>query len=405
MRPYERMISYCKIHTTSDEAGAATPSSPREFALADLLAEELRALGVSDVVRTETCNVYGKIPATPGYENCPKIGWVAHLDTAPDFSGENVRPLIWEHYNGEDIVLPECGRVIRVRDFPHLKEKKGKTLITASGDTLLGADDKAGIAEIVCLCERLLKEDIPHGPVRIAFTPDEEIGMGTATFDYGTMDADYAYTMDGGTVGEVVWECFNAASAAVTVAGNNVHPGSAKGIMVNACLVAMEFNRMLPADEIPSETEGYEGFYHLTGLKGSVEKAELYYILRDHDAAKLAEREERVRAAAAEINRRYGEGTVQVRIREGYRNMADAIRLRFEVVEKALTATRKAGLDPIQDPIRGGTDGATMTAAGLPCPNLGTGSYAFHGPYEHSVAEEMDLAVDIMIGILTEFVK
>ena len=405
MRPYERMITYCKIHTTSDESSETSPSSSREFALADLLAEELRALGVSDVRRTDTCNVYGKIPATPGYESAPKIGWVAHLDTAPDFCGENVRPLIWENYDGEDIRLPECGRVIRVADFPYLREKKGKTLITASGDTLLGADDKAGIAEIVCMCERLLQGDIPHGPVRIAFTPDEEIGMGTATFDYGLMDADYAYTMDGGTVGEVVWECFNAASASVTVSGNNVHPGSAKGIMVNACLVAMEFNALLPANEVPSETEGYEGFYHLTGMKGAVEQADLHYILRDHDAAKLAEREERVRAAAEEINRRYGDGTVRVSIREGYRNMADAIKLSFEVVEKALAATRKAGLEPIQDPVRGGTDGATMTAAGLPCPNLGTGSYAFHGPYEHSVAEEMDLAVEIMLGILDEFIR
>ena len=404
MRPYERMIDYCRIHTTSDESSESTPSAFREFTLADLLADELRALGVSDVRRTDTCNVYGKIPATPGYESAPKIGFVAHLDTAPDFCGENVRPLIWENYDGNDIPLPECGRVIRVSDFPYLKEKKGKTLITASGDTLLGADDKAGIAEIVCMCERLLKGGIPHGPVRIAFTPDEEIGMGTATFDYEAMDADYAYTMDGAAVGEVVWECFNAASASVTVSGNNVHPGSAKGIMVNACLVAMEFNALLPANEIPSETEGYEGFYHLTGMKGAVEQADLQYILRDHDSAKLAEREERVREAAEEIDRRYGSGTVQVSFREGYRNMADAIRSRFEVVEKALTATRKAGLEPIQDPIRGGTDGATMTAAGLPCPNLGTGSYAFHGPYEHSVAEEMDLAVEIMLGILTEFI-
>ena len=403
MRPYERMIRYCEIHTTSDENSESSPSASREFALADLLAETLREIGVSDVVRTETCNVYGKIPATAGLEDRPKIGWVAHMDTAPDFSGENVRPIVWPNYDGNDIHLPECGRVIRVKDFPYLAEKKGRTIITASGDTLLGADDKAGIAEIVCMCERLLKGDIPHGPVRIAFTPDEEVGRGTETFDYERMDADYAYTMDGAEVGEVVWECFNAASAKIVIKGNNVHPGSAKNIMVNACLVAEEFNRLLPEDEIPSKTEGYEGFYHLTGMHGSVEKAELFYILRDHDAGKLSEREEKVLAAAGEINRRYGEGTVEVVIREGYRNMADAIRKNFDVVEKALSATRKAGLRPVQDPIRGGTDGATMTANGLPCPNLGTGSYAFHGPYEHSVAEDMDKAVEIMLGILSEF--
>ena len=403
MRPYERMIQYCRINTTSDEESGTAPSSDREFALADLLAETLREIGVSDVVRTETCNVYGKIPATPGLENAPKIGWVAHMDTAPDFRGEGVRPIVWENYDGNDVRLPECGRVIRVADFPHLAEKKGKTLITASGDTLLGADDKAGAAEIICMCERLLKGDIPHGPVRIAFTPDEEIGRGTETFDYGRMDADYAYTMDGGQVGEVVWECFNAASAGIEIRGNNVHPGSAKNIMINACLVAEEFDRLLPASEIPSMTEGYEGFYHLTGMRGSVEKAEMFYILRDHDAEKLAERENRVREAAETLNRKYGEGTVTVSIREGYRNMAEIIKQHYEVVEKALAATEKAGIKPVQDPIRGGTDGATMTANGLPCPNLGTGAYAFHGPYEHAVAEEMDAAVEIMLGILKEF--
>lgn len=399
------MIRYCKIHTTSDEESMTSPSSERELVLAEMLYEELKAIGVKDVTLTDSGNVYAKLEATEGYGKYPKIGFIAHMDTAPDFSGENVDPQVIVNYDGKDIPLPKSDRIIRVSDFPHLKEKAGKTIITAGGDTLLGADDKAGIAEIMTLCDKLLKENIPHGTICVAFTPDEEIGRGTESFDLAKFGADYAYTLDGGEVGEVVWECFNAASAAVIVHGNNVHPGSAKGIMVNACLVAAEYNALLPAKEIPSETEHYEGFYHLTNITGSVEEAKMFYILRDHSREKLHDREYEMNRAASVINDKYGLKTVEVHLREGYHNMAEKIKEHYEVVEKALRATERVGLKPSQEPVRGGTDGATLTEMGLPCPNLGTGSYAFHGPYEHSVAEDMDLAVDILVEIIHEFCK
>lgn len=401
-RAYEKLIRYAKVHTKSDENSTATPSTAIQFDLAKLLEKELREMGASDVVLTDTCDVYAKIPATKGMEKKAKVGFIAHVDTSPDFSGKNVKPILHENYDGKDIVLPLCNRVISVSDFPALKEKVGKTILTASGDTLLGSDDKAGIAEIMVLCERLLNEDIPHGTVCVAFTPDEEVGRGTESFDIEQFGADFAYTLDGGAVGEVVSENFNAASASVTVHGVNVHPGSAKDIMVNACLVAMELNALLPAGAIPAKTTGYEGFFHLNGMEGNVEQAKLHYILRDHDLKKLREKEKVFRSAVAAINGRYGAGTVEAKIKEGYRNMREELDKHPEVVEAAMRATEKLGITPITTPIRGGTDGANLTNAGLPCPNLGTGSAGFHGPMEHSVVEDMDLCVEVLLGILKE---
>ena len=395
-------MEYCRVNTMSDETVETSPTTKVQFDLANLLLKELEELGVSNLQLDETCVLYGEIPATPGQENAPAIGFIAHLDTVPDFPGEEVKPLVHENYDGEDIKLPLCDRVISVSDFPHLKEMKGKTVITASGDTVLGSDDKAGVAEIVCLCERLLNGDIPHGKVCIAFTPDEEVGLGTSNFDIPRFGADFAYTLDGGRAGEVVYENFNAASAVFTVEGVNVHPGSAKNIMINASLVAMEINSMLPACETPANTEGYEGFYHLISMEGSVDKATLTYIVRDHDGSKLDHRVDTLRHIEKIMQEKYGD-KVNLKIRMGYRNMAEKVKTRMEIVEAALRATEKAGLIPSTDPIRGGTDGANLTAEGLPCPNLGTGSYGFHGPYEHSVAEDMELCVDMMEGILKEF--
>lgn len=401
-KPYERLMEYCRVNTMSDETVETSPTTKVQFDLANLLLKELEEMGVSNLQLDETCVLYGEIPATLGQENAPAIGFIAHLDTVPDFPGEEVKPLVHENYDGEDIKLPLCDRVISVSDFPHLKDMKGKTIITASGDTVLGSDDKAGVAEIVCLCERLLNSDIPHGKVCIAFTPDEEVGLGTSNFDIPRFGADFAYTLDGGRAGEVVYENFNAASAVFTVEGVNVHPGSAKNIMINASLVAMEINSMLPACETPANTEGYEGFYHLISMEGSVDKATLAYIVRDHDGSKLDHRVDTLRHIEKIMQEKYGE-KVNLKIRMGYRNMAEKVKTRMEIVEAALRATEKAGLVPSTDPIRGGTDGANLTADGLPCPNLGTGSYGFHGPYEHSVAEDMELCVDMMEGILKEF--
>lgn len=403
-RAYEKLIRYARVNTMSDDTVPTSPTTQCQFDLAKLLEQELIAIGVQDVYLSDACVVYGKLPATKGLEHLPAIGFLAHVDTVPEFSGENVEPLVIEHYDGGDIPLPKGGRTIRVEDFPHLPSMKGKTLITASGDTLLGADDKAGVAEIICLCERLIASGEPHGPVCVAFTPDEEVGLGVSRFDTERFGAEFAYTLDGSAVGEVICETFNAASAKVTVHGKNVHPGSAKDVMLNASLVAMEFNGMLPAGDIPARTEGYEGFFHLMQMSGGIETASLGYIVRDHDLQKLNYRVETMRHAAKCLNEKYGEGTVVLEIKDGYRNMAEKIHRRMEIVDAAMKATEAAGVTPIVVPIRGGTDGAVLTEMGVPCPNLGTGCYGFHGPYEHAVAEDMDRAVEILAQILRQFI-
>lgn len=405
MRAYERFLNYVKIHTTSDENSNTTPSTRRQFDLAEILAEEMKKLGVKDVRVDENCYVYGAIPATPGYEDKPAIGLIAHLDTAPDFCGEHVNPQIYRNYNGEDVTLGDSGKVLSVKTFPHLKELKGRTLITTDGTTLLGADDKAGIAEIMTVAEELLKETMPHGKICIAFTPDEEVGSGADKLDIPAFGAQYAYTADGGCENEIVYENFNASEAVFKIRGFNIHPGEARNKMINAALVGMEINSMLPNLETPAHTELYEGFFHLCEMEGTVENATLQYIIRDHSAASFEARENTLRHIEKIMNEKYGQGTVKLEIHEQYRNMIEKVAPCMQLVDYAKDAIRELGMEPNTDPIRGGTDGAQLSFRGLPCPNLGTGGYAFHGPYEHITAEGMDTAVHVMLGILKRFAQ
>lgn len=405
MRAYERFLNYVKIHTTSDENSNTTPSTRRQFDLAEILAEEMKKLGVKDVRVDENCYVYGAIPATPGYEDKPAIGLIAHLDTAPDFCGEHVNPQIHRNYNGEDVTLGDSGKVLSVKTFPHLKELKGRTLITTDGTTLLGADDKAGIAEIMTVAEELLKGTMSHGKVCIAFTPDEEVGSGADKMDIPAFGAQYAYTADGGCENEIVYENFNASEAVFKIRGFNIHPGEAKNKMINAALVGMEINSMLPNLETPAHTELYEGFFHLCEMEGTVENATLQYIIRDHSAASFETRENTLKHIEKTMNEKYGQGTVSLEIHEQYRNMIEKVAPCMQLVDYAKDAIRELGMEPNTDPIRGGTDGAQLSFRGLPCPNLGTGGYAFHGPYEHITAEGMDTAVHVMLGILKRFAQ
>lgn len=405
MRAYERFLNYVKIHTTSDENSNTTPSTRRQFDLAEILAEEMKKLGVKDVRVDENCYVYGAIPATPGYEDKPAIGLIAHLDTAPDFCGEHVNPQIYRNYNGEDVTLGDSGKVLSVKTFPHLKELKGRTLITTDGTTLLGADDKAGIAEIMTVAEELLKGTMPHGKICIAFTPDEEVGSGADKLDIPAFGAQYAYTVDGGCENEIVYENFNASEAVFKIRGFNIHPGEARNKMINAALVGMEINSMLPNLETPAHTELYEGFFHLCEMEGTVENATLQYIIRDHSAASFEARENTLRHIEKIMNEKYGQGTVKLEIHEQYRNMIEKVAPCMQLVDYAKDAIRELGMEPNTDPIRGGTDGAQLSFRGLLCPNLGTGGYAFHGPYEHITAEGMDTAVHVMLGILKRFAQ
>lgn len=404
MRAYQRLLEYVKTWTTSDESSGVTPSTARQFDLANKLVDELRGLGLEDAHVDDKCYVYATLPASKGQEKATSLGFIAHVDTAPDFSGKNVSPRVIEGYDGRDVSLGKSGMTLRVSDFPHLKNKVGKTLIVTDGTTLLGGDDKAGIADIMTMLERIIAENIPHGKISVAFTPDEEIGEGADNFDVGLFDAQFAYTVDGESAGEIEYENFNASSAIFRVAGVNIHPGTAKDKMRNAQLVAMEINAMLPAGEIPARTEGYEGFYHLTDMSGDVSHAELKYIVRDHSFEKFEEREAKLRGIERAINEKYGEGTVVLTIREQYRNMAEKIAPCMHLIKNAEEATRECGVEPKIVPIRGGTDGARLSYMGLPCPNIGTGgSYACHGPYEHAVAEDMDVVVEILLKIVGKY--
>ena len=400
----ERFLRYVKVNTASDPTvEGRIPSAEREFDLARMLADELRELGLEGVRCDDKAYVYGYLPATAGYESAPKLGFIAHMDTAPDFCGENVQPIVHENYDGGDVELK--GRTIHVADFPHLKKLAGRTLITADGTTLLGGDDKAGVAEIMTMLERLIGEGIAHGRVAVGFTPDEEVGAGADAFDVAGFGCDFAYTVDGGEEGGIDYENFNAAGANFTVNGFNVHPGSSKDTMINASLVAMEINSMLPAGDTPRLTEGYEGFFHLCSMSGNVERAELEYIVRDHSAQMFAARLELLRHVAKVLNEKYGAGTVELEIREQYRNMLEKIQPCYHIVENACAAIEEAGLKPIIEPIRGGTDGARLSFMGLPCPNLGTGAYAGHGPYEHATTEGMEKCVEILVNIVKRYAK
>ncbi|KSV58980.1 peptidase T [Acetivibrio ethanolgignens] len=400
MRAYERLLNYVTVHTQSDPESTTVPTTSCQFDLAHKLVAEMKELGIEDARVDDKCYVYGTLPATAGCENKKKIGFIAHMDTAPDFNGEGVKPQVIENYDGGDVVLGNSGKVLTVENFPHLIGLKGRTLITTDGRTLLGSDDKSGIAEILTAVEIIQRDKLPHGTICIGFTPDEEVGAGADYFDVEAFGADYAYTLDGGEEGEIVYENFNASEANFTVHGFNVHPGSAKNTMINAQLVAMEINGLLPGCETPAQTEGYEGFFHLCEMEGNVERATLQYIVRDHDMGTFRRREDMLRHIVKVLNEKYGEGTVELSIREQYLNMKEKVEECFEVVEKAEAAIKELGIEPITLPERGGTDGARLSFMGLPCPNLGTGGYAFHGPYEHVTAEGMDKAVEVILGII-----
>ena len=402
MRAYERLLRYVTVHTTSDEESGTNPSTSRQFDLANLLVQEMRELGIEDAAVDENCYVCGTIPASEGQEEADALGFIAHLDTAPDFCGENVKPQIHADYDGGTIVLG-AGRELSPELFPHLASLKGRTLITADGTTLLGADDKAGIAEVMTLAEYLLTSGCPHGKICIAFTPDEEIGGGAELLDLQRFGAKYGYTVDGGAENEIEYENFNAAAAVFQITGRNVHPGEAKNTMINAALLASQISCMLPAAEIPAKTQGYEGFFHLTEISGTVSEAKLSFIIRDHSSGRFEARLETLRRIEKDLNETYGEGTVRLQLREQYRNMEEKIRPCMHLIDNAKAAVQEAGLEPEVVPIRGGTDGARLSFRGLPCPNLGTGGYAFHGPYEHITAEGMDAVVQILQGIVQRY--
>ncbi|MCR4950035.1 MAG: peptidase T [Solobacterium sp.] len=400
MSSEERLIRYCRIDTQSDPAHEdVTPSTAKQFDLARVLETELKELGLEDVTLDEHCYVYGRLPANTE-KNVKTVGFIAHMDTAPDFSGTNVNPRIIENFDGNDIALnPEV--TLKMEDFPWMRELKGKRLMVTDGTTLLGADDKAGIVSIM---EALvwLKEhpEFKHGAISVGFTPDEEIGNGPKYFDVKKFNADFAYTMDGGTVRELADETFNAASALVTFKGFSIHPGEAKDRMINAALAAVKFAAMLPAHEVPEHTEGREGFIHLHNMEGDCESAKLSYILRDHDGAKLEEKKELIRKTADYINAMYGTEVCTCTLRDSYRNMKEVLDQHPQAVDTARAVMEELGLQVLNTPVRGGTDGSQITFMGLPCPNLGCGGGNFHGRYEYCVMEELEMAREVILGII-----
>ena len=398
MTVLERFLKYVRVETTSSDASDSCPSTPGQKVLREILADELRGMGISDAEMDSHGYVYGTIPAK-GAVNAPAIGLIAHMDTSDGVTGPT-EPQTIPDYDGGPITLKN-GVIIDGFDF--LKNLKGMDLVVTSGDSVLGADDKAGVAEIMTLCERMTAPDAPdHGKICVAFTPDEEIGRGADLFDVKRLGADFGYTVDGGALGEMEYECFNAASCTVAVRGINIHPGSAKNQMKNASLIAMEFAGMLPAWERPEHTEGYEGFYHLRDMQGDEEYAVLKYIIRDHDAAAFERRKETVRRITEYLNGRYGEGTVETTLKDSYRNMREIVEKYPEILERADRAFRKCGIEPVVTPIRGGTDGARLSYMGLPCPNLSTGGYNFHGRKELIPVQAMEKMVDVLEKLVTE---
>ena len=401
MRAYERFLNYVKVYTTSDPDSATAPSSARQLDLARQLADEMTRMGLERAHVDEFGIVYGWLSATPGMEDVPALGFIAHMDTAPDLSGKDVRPQIIEHYDGGDVLLAGSGHTLSPAAFPSLKKLAGMTLITTDGTTLLGADDKAGIAEILTAAEQVIASGAPHGRLCFAFTPDEEVGAGVDHFDVAKFGAAAAYTVDGGEEGEIAYETFNACSADVTVTGLSVHPGSSKDTMINAALVAMEFNALLPAADTPRMTEGYEGFFHLCAMAGDVEHAELHYIVRDHARAAFELRKQMLRHAEKTINERYGKPVVSVTIKDSYYNMAEKLADHMELIEHAKNAAKQAGMEPYTEPVRGGTDGCRLSYMGLPSPNLCTGGAAFHGRFEHIAVESMDRCAKMLELLMT----
>lgn len=396
----DRLLNYVSYDTESDEASESCPSTAKQLVLAEQLRQELIELGAADVRVSEFGYVFARIPATSD-EKVPVLGFIAHMDTSPALSGADVKPRIVQDYDGGDIVLNEEKQIVmKVADFSFLPGLKGEDLIVTDGTTLLGADDKAGIAEIMTMAEHLLTHpEIKHGEICIGFTPDEEIGRGADRFDVADFGADIAYTVDGGALGELEYENFNAASAKVVIHGASIHPGSAKLKMKNALLIGMEFQRLLPTFENPMYTEGYEGFYHLDVMNGSVEEAQMDYIIRDHDRAKFEEKKRFFADAAAFLNRKYGEGTVVCEIRDSYYNMKEKIEPCMYLIDTAEAAMRACGVEPIVVPIRGGTDGARLSYMGLPCPNLCTGGYNYHGKYEFIPVGSLEKTTEILVEI------
>lgn len=401
----QKLLRYVKIHTKSDDDSEVTPSTKIQFDLANLLVDELKSIGIEDAHVDENCYVMGTLRAN--CEKAPVIGLIAHLDTSPDMPGENVKPQIFENYDGQDIVInKEQNIVMKVADFPYLTDFKGKTLITTDGTTLLGADDKAGIAEIMSVIEYFINNpEVKHGEIKIAFTPDEEIGRGADKFDVEKFGADFAYTLDGSFLGEIEYENFNAASANVVIKGVNIHPGSAKLKMKNSILIAMEFQNLLPVFERPEFTEGYEGFFMLADIKGDIEKTTLDYIIRDHDMDKFKRKKEFIQTSADFINKKYGEETVSIEIKDSYYNMKEKIIPSMHIVDSVVAAMEKVGVKPNIKAIRGGTDGARLSYMGLPTPNIFTGGFNYHGRYEAIVVEDMNKAVETVIEVIKSYVK
>ena len=404
MNALNRFLRYAVIHTASDRFNhEVTPSTPCQHELAKLLEEEMKQMGMQNVTHTEHAYVYGFLPATEGYEDRKCIGFNAHIDIVADLGIGEVKPQVIENYDGHGIKLGDSGRVLLPEHFPHLNKCIGKTIVTTDGTTVLGADDKAGVAAILTMVETIIAENIPHGRIAVCFSPDEEIGHGAALLDLEFFGADYGFTVDGSGPEDIEAETFNAASATIKFNGVSVHPGNAKDTMVNAALLAMEFDNMLPVRQRPCDTEGHQGFWHLVNVEGSVTDASMYYIIRDHDAEKFAWRQKVMQEIANYLNLKYGEGTVELTIEQEYRNMLEVVAAYPELLVVAERAIRSVGLEPTYVPVRGGTDGAQLSFRGLPCPNLGAGGYGFHGPYEHLIAEELEQSVAILVDIVKQF--
>ena len=404
MRAYERFLKYVSYPTMSNEESGTHPSSAKQLVLAKELALELEALGLVNVELDEWGYVYAELPANTDTV-CNNIGFIAHMDTSNEASDENIKPKLVKYEGGDILLNSEKNIWLKVSDYPYVENHKGETLIVTDGTTLLGADDKAGIAEIMTALEILVNEKVPHGKISVAFTPDEEIGEGADNFRVERFGADYAYTVDGGSLGELEYENFNAASAKVEVRGVSIHPGSAKDRMKNAARIAAEFDSGHPKDEIPEKTEGYEGFHHLLSMKGGIEEASLVYIIRDHDRAKFEEKKQGFEALAAKMNGEYGEGTVNLTLSDSYFNMREKIEDNLFVVDRAKEAMLSLGIEPIVTPIRGGTDGARLSFMGLPCPNLCTGGANFHSRFEYASVDSMDKITELLVKIAANVAK
>ena len=396
----ERFLHYVSFDTQSDENSTSCPTTEKQKLLAKALVEEMKEMGVSDARMTDSGYVYGTVP---GDSELPTIGLIAHMDTSPDASGANVKASIVSYQGGDICLNPEKGIFLREKDYESLTRNRGKNLIVTDGTTLLGADDKAGVAEIMTAADTLLRQGGRHATLKIGFTPDEEVGQGADGFDVPGFGADYAYTVDGGTLGEIEYENFNAADAKVVIHGLNIHPGSAKDKMVNSQLIAMEFAGLLPVQQRPEYTQGYEGFFHLTQMRGEVEESQLHYIIRDHDSENFARKKAVMTEAARFINEKYGAGTLELTIQDSYYNMKKCIEPHMYVVERAKAAMAAVGMEPREVPIRGGTDGARLSYEGLPCPNLCTGGENYHGRFEYIPVEDMEQCVQMLVEILTAF--